>query len=183
MKKSKKKSTVSEPKRGRGNPRRGLKVAGTDEKFHRNYPGEDPKANKYPEPKPDPEKELPEPKDAASKHKFPPPKKHPVFRKTWMDFIDNVTGRDNFKDGHLHSLEILCDLHVEYQELHEFIRKNGRSYQSYGRAGMQWKFYPEVGQLKNVQSQIKDYMKMMGLLLKRDHGTANPNAGGKDEWA
>lgn len=181
MRKTKKKVTTSKP-RVRGKRGEGLRVQGTDQKFQRSYPGEDPKFEEFPEPIPDPEAELPEPKDKASKHKYPPPRKNPTFRRIWMDFIDDVTGRENFKDGHLNSLEILCDLHVEYEQLREFIRKNGRSYKSYGRAGMQWKFYPEVGQLNSVQAQIKEYMKMLGLLLKKDHGTANP-AGEKDEWS
>jgi len=172
MKKPKKKITTSDqPKRPRGNPRRGLKVQGTDEKFTRDYPGQDPKVVKVPEPKKfDPEEVWPEPKDEGTKHKYPPPKRDPTFRKVWMQFIDNISGRDNFKVGHLNTLEILCDLHVEYEELRRFLRKNGRSYQSYGRAGMQWKFFPEVGQLNNVQAQIKEYMKILGLLLTKDKG-------------
>ncbi len=179
MKKPKKKSTTSNGKRG--NQRLGVVVPGLDKKFERAYRSQDPKVNVTPPPRPDPEAESPEPKDEAAKHKFPPPKKHPIFRKVWLDFIDNISTRENFKSGHLNSLEILCDLHVEYEELRAFLRKNGRSYQSFGRAGMIWKFFPEVGQLNAVQAQIKEYMKMMGLLLKKDHGSANP-AGEKGEW-
>lgn len=157
-------------------------MEGTDAKFQRSYPGEDPKHDEFPDPVEDVEKTLPEPTDAAAKHKFPPPKRHPVFRKIWMDFIDNIASRENFKSGHLHPLEILCDLHVEYEDLRAFIRTHGRSYKSFGRAGLVWKFYPEVQQLNSVQAQIKEYMKMLGLLLKKDHSTANPN-GEKDEWA
>lgn len=179
MKKAKPKSTTYKKK---VKPRPdGLRVAGVEETFKREYRGQDPKINKFPTPERIDYESMPEPDDEASKHKFPPPKKHPVFRRVWLDFIDNIAGRENFKNGHLNSLEILCDLHVEYEDLRKFIHKNGRSYQSYGRAGMIWKFYPEVELLNKVQAQIKEYMKMLGLLLKKDHGTGNPK-GEKGEW-
>jgi len=113
-------------------------------------------------------------------HKFPPPKSHPIFIRTWMDFIDNVSSRENFKTGHLNSLEILCDLYVDYDNLKKYIESKGRSYKSNGRNGLTWKFYPEVAQLNTVQSQIKEYMKMLGLVLKKDHGTAS--GGEKSNW-
>jgi len=178
-KKKKDPSIISKTKKGVYGE--GHRMRGTKQKFKRSYPGEDPKAVEYPPEVPDAEDEMPEPKDEAAKHKFPPPKKHPTFRRVWMDFIDNISKRENFKSGHLNSLEILCDLHVEYDELRAFIRKKGRSYQSYGRAGMIWKFYPEVAQLNNVQAQIKEYMKMLGLLLKKDHSTQDEK-GEKGEW-
>jgi hypothetical protein len=188
MSSTKKKNTISRKKRKKETKPRipkgfGVAVPGTSVVMKREYPGQDPKYVELPDPVDDIESTLPEPKDAASKHKYPPPKKHPVFRKIWMDFIDNLTGRENFKNGHLHSLEILCDLHVEYEDLRAYIRKNGRSYKSYGRSGMQWKFYPEVTQLNSVQSQILGYMKTLGLVLKKDHSTSNPGTGEKDEWS
>ncbi len=97
-----------------------------------------------------------------------------------MRFIENVTKRENFNIAHLDSLEILCDLYVEYDELQEFVRVNGRSYMSVGRTGEVWKFYPEVNQLMRVQAQIKEYSKMLGLLLKKDHG--NESGGEASEW-
>lgn len=164
---------------GRG--KKGTIIPETGETFVRSYPGEDPRNEKHNPPVEDPEVVLPEPEDEARGHKYPPPKKNPTFRRIWMEFIDNITKRENFKVGHLNSLEILCDLHVEYEELRAYLRKRGRSYQSFGRQGMAWKFYPEVGQLNNVQAQIREYMKMLGLLLKKDHSTESGDE--KEEWS
>lgn len=167
----------------RGKKGEGLRMSGTDKKFQRSYPGEDPKIEEHADPVEDIETTLPEPNDAGSKHKYPPPKKHPRFRKVWMDFIDNITGRKNFKTGHLNALEILCDLHVEYDDLRAFVRKHGRTYKSYGRQGLAHKFYPEVTQLNNVQTQINNYMKTLGLILNKDDNPGDPNGGEKNEWS
>ena len=79
------------------------------------------------------ENELPE--DEASNHKFPPPRVHPAFRAKWMSFIDNITERDSFKTFHLHLLEVLCDLYVEYDSLSKTIRTEGRTFKSVTRFG------------------------------------------------
>lgn len=176
MKKSKKKNTISRNKGGR--PRTGHKVAGTDEVYHP-VGNEDPLIIKEPKPKADPEN-APAPNDVASKHKFPPPRNNPEFRKMWMQYIDDIAGRENFKVGHLNTLEILCGLLVDYKDLEAFIRVKGRSYQTHGRGGMLFKFYPEVAQLKSVQIQIRDYMKMLGLGLVKD--ASGESGGEKENW-
>lgn len=147
--------------------------------FKKEYPGQETEEILPPE-VPDIEKVLAEPVDEAAKHQFPPPKKHPTFRRIWMSFIDNIMRRENFNIGHLNSLETLCDLYVEAEELQEFIRVKGRSYLSRGRNGEAWKFYPEVAQLKRTQAQLKDYTKMLDLVLKKDHSTES--GGEKEGW-
>lgn len=171
MKNPEKKSTTS--KRRKKRPK-GIRL------FVPKFPGQEPKIDIRPTAKEDIEEVLPEPKDEASKHKYPPPKKNPTFRLKWSRFINNVTKRENFNIAHLDSLEILCDLYVEYEELQAFVRKNGQSYMSVGRSGEVWKHYPEVNQLSRVQAQIKEYTKMLGLLLKKDHG--NESGGEDSEW-
>ncbi len=177
MKKQKpKKSTkTSKPKRGPGRPATGVAI-----RLPREYLGQDPHLDVHPPVKEDSEVTMPAPTDKASKHKYPPPKKNKIFRDKWMQFIDNVTKRENFNIAHLNALEVLCDLFVEYDDLQTFIRKHGRNYKSIGRMGLVWKFYPEVVQLNKTQGQIRDYMKMLGLLLKKDHGTES--GGEAEEW-
>lgn len=169
MPRIKKKSTISKKNRPKG-----VRI------FTRSHPNEDPRIDIRPTARDDIEKTMAVPTDKAAKHKYPPPKKHPIFRTKWMRFIDNVTKRENFNIAHLDSLEVLCDLFVEYDELQAFVRVNGRSYLSVGRSGEVWKFYPEVNQLTRVQAQIKEYSKMLGLLLKKDHG--NESGGEDEEW-
>lgn len=161
----KQKQKISKAKRGR--PATGHKLPGTDQRFHRQYEGQEPRIVEHSTP-PTASVENEMPNDKYANHKYPPPRRHPIFEKTWLEHIDNITARENFKIGHLQSLEILCDLFVEYKELTKFIQENGRSYKSVGRSGTIWRFYPEVGQIKIVQSQIRDYTKMLGLLLKKD---------------
>jgi phage terminase small subunit len=166
----KEKNTSISKKRGRGRPP-GRKVLGTKQKFYPEHPNQDALIIKKPKLKADSEEMMIVPEDEASKHKYPPPKLNPVFRMKWMRFIDNVSSRENFNIAHLDSLEILCDLYVEYADLQKFIRTHGRTYESLGRNGRQIRFYPEVAQLNKVQAQIKEYSKMLGLLLKKDQGT------------
>lgn len=160
---------ISKPKAGRPKgtglgkrlPQIGVRIKGTEH-------GEDPTLVVHQPIKPDSEHLLPEPTDELVGHKYPPSKKNPTFRRVWGQFIDNVSSRENFSEGHLNSLAILCDLFTEYEELSTYLRTHGRSYQSHGRSGLTWKLYPEVGQLKAVQQQINVYMKQLGLVLKKD---------------
>ena len=177
--KIRKKSTTSNGKVGQPKKEYEIEAFGKKETFKRSYHGEDFKKDIYPDPVEDSEAVEPMPDDEAAKHKYPPPKKNKTFRKIWMQFIDSLVSRENFKVGHLNNLEILCDLYVEYEELQKFIRTKGRSYLSVGRSGEVWKFYPEVSHLSKVQLQIKNYTAMLGLVPKKDHGT---EAGGKSEW-
>jgi hypothetical protein len=164
---------------GRGKKATGVKLPGTDKKFIREFSGQEATIIEKDPVIADPEAVVTV-QDEISKHKYPPPRNHPIFRKIWAEFIDNVCSRENFKVGHLNSLEILCDLYVEYDDLRAFLRTNGRSYKSISRAGQIHKLYPEVTQLNIVQSNIKEYMKMLGLLLKKDHSTES--GGEKDNW-
>lgn len=133
----------------------------------------------YPEQTKDVEKKK-SPKDAASKHKYPPPKKDPVFRKKWMRFIDGIVDRDGFKIGHLDSLEILCDLYVEYEQLTTVIRTQGQTYKSVSRLGETIKIRPEVLQLEKCKANLRSYTKQLDLFPKKDH--VDESGGEKDEW-
>lgn len=186
---TKKKKPDNFSKRGPGRPegatdskpRKKKKPTGRTFKLRAEWNGHEPRQEIRPGPKPDIE-DGQAPDDEASKHKYPPPKNEPIFRRKWAAFIDNIVARDNFNPSHLDALEILCDLYVEYEQLHKFIRVNGRSYCSIGRAGETWKLYPEVNELKRVQGSIKEYTKMLGLLLKADKG-GGANENEEKEWA
>ncbi len=162
-------------------PKRKRTATGISIRVPKKFKNHEPRLEFHSPPKEDIEAVLPAPEDEAARHKFPPPKKHPEYRDTWMKYIDSVARRENFHTGHLEALKILCDLHVEYFELGEWIRKNGRSYCSVGRQGEVWKLYPEVGLYSKVNAQIKEYMKLLGLSPKRDHGTESGGEGGKWE--
>lgn len=111
----------------------------------------------------------------------PPPKSNRTFVKKWRSLIDTIAGRDNFKDAHLHQLEILCDLFVEYEDLSTFLRKNGYTYEAFGRQGKAIKPFPEVLQLNRVKTEIRNYSKMLGLIISKDKDTGG-GASKDGEW-
>ena len=115
----------------------------------------------------------------AKKYKSPNP--HPTFTKVWNMWVDEIVKRDNFKPGHLHQLEIFCDLHVEYEQLKASLELTGMSYESDGRNGPQVKLYPEVQQKNRVMTEIRNYAKMLGLVLVKDTDFSNDNQQ-EDSW-
>lgn len=129
------------------------------------------------------EEELPAPKDEFKDLKYPPPKKNPVFRKTWGSFIENVTTRENFKPGHLHALEILCDLYVELDNLNKFLRTNGMSYRVITVAGENRRNYPELAQRDKVRGQIQQYSRHLDLFPKKDKSSRGMDDDEDSEWS
>ncbi len=199
----KKKITISEPKRA--NPSRPLRPDGRAKKTaladhdinkvrkpRPQYVGEDPHVVIIPDAVPDPEETaLSEEKEefdlsewkGDGPHPFklyPPPKNSKVFRRKWREFIENVCDRENFRKGHLSQLEILCDLYVEYEALTKFVRTRGYTYVAIGRQGKVTKTFPEVLQLNKVLIEIRNYSKILGLVLKKDDSTGN--SGESEEW-
>lgn len=165
------------PKKDYHKPKEVELVDGTKvvEQYHNQYMVK----NVFPKEKPDIEKTK-APKDKASKHKYPPPKKHPVFRSKWMVFIDSVTSRSNFKQAHLEALEVLCDLYAEYADLQAYIRVNGRTYKTVSRFGESRKLHPEVGQLEKVKGNINRFTRQLDLFPKKDHSTESGGEG--EDW-
>lgn len=113
--------------------------------------------------------------------KYPSPSSDPEFKKYWNSYIDAVTSRDNFKEGHLFQLEMLCKMHQEYKKLEEVLEVTGHTYMSEsGRYGQVIKKYPEVDQMNKVRDQIAAYIKMLGLTLAKDTAPSDKPEDG--EW-
>lgn len=113
--------------------------------------------------------------------KYPPPKADPVFVAKWEIFLPNLAARENFNPSYLSQLEVLCDLYSEYDTTLAFIRKKGQTYKSNGRNGTQFKLRPEVMQVSRLQSEIRNYSKFLGLVIKKDQGyVEEPTA--EDNW-
>lgn len=177
MPKSKKDAIKSRVKKKKGRPKQAANTASV--KVPLKYLGQDPMVEFHRPPRRGVQSAVP-PDDEAARHQYPPPSNNPLFREKWMLFINNVTSRDNFHVGHLETLKVFCELLVEYAEIKEFLEENGRSYCSIGRSGEVWRLYPEVQHLKKVESSIKDYSKLMDLVLKKDHGSESGGEG--DKW-
>lgn len=108
--------------------------------------------------------------------KYPPPSSsNGIFVSMWNDFIVDVVERENFKIGHLHQLQLLCDLYVEAEKLQSIIDRKGYTYESDGRGGFQIKPRPEVQLLNRSRAEIRSYSKMLGLLLYKDKEFTDPD--------
>lgn len=165
---AKKKSSTSRWKKEYNKPKLVTLSDGTpaQERYHNDY-GMSKKVFKKVDKDPE---EGPAPKDAASKAKYPPPKKNKIFREAWMKFIGSVTSRSNFKEAHLKTLGILCDLYVEYEDLEKILRLEGRIYSNVTRFGEGKALHPAVGQLDRVRSSISTYTRLLDLFPKKDSG-------------
>lgn len=118
----------------------------------------------------------------AKKKSYRPPRNGVTFVKMWNLLIGMVTERANFKESHLYQLEILCDLYQEYQNLRDTIEEFGFSYTSNGgRNGDQVKPVPEVAQMNRVRAEIREYSKMLGIVLTKDSSNTGATEA-KDEW-
>jgi hypothetical protein len=110
----------------------------------------------------------------------PPPGKTNHFMYYWNTLVPEIAERDNFKTGHLLQLAVLCDLYVQKDTLDNVINTEGYSYISAGTHGASVeRVRPEVRLLNAVVDDIKDYTKMLGLLLYKDTST-KPEEGEQD---
>ena len=109
------------------------------------------------------------------------PKNHPEFIKMWRLLYLPVVNRENFKEHHLSQLMILCDLYVELEKLNDLIELLGYTYDAVGGrgAGEIIRIRPEVNQINRCRSEIRNYSKLLGLLLVE---TENGNTKEEEEW-
>jgi hypothetical protein len=149
----------------RHKPRKQTLSDGTE--FTEDYYNQRPAKRAYKEAGEDYEEGAP-PKDEASKLKYPPPSNHPLFRKIWVDFIGSIENRVDFKIAHLHTLRVLCDLYVEYEEFSKVLRTEGRTYDQINKFGKIIQLRPEVAQLERVKQSIQNYTKMLDLAPKKE---------------
>lgn len=112
--------------------------------------------------------------------KYPPPIKSKEFTSYWSMLLDEVVERPNFKEGHLLQLQTLCELYVEKNYLKNLIMAEGRTYRVNTRDGDQHKPRPELIMLNNVIDDIREYTKMLGLLLYKDTKVKEEEK--EDEW-
>lgn len=110
--------------------------------------------------------------------KFYPAKKNMSYSwcKNWRIYCYELVKRDNFKRGHLRTLEILCDLLEEYETLSKFVKENGYSFES--KFGL--KAYPEVELRNKCLSNIISYCKLLDIKLAKDKANGIEKA--KNEW-
>lgn len=115
-------------------------------------------------------------------NKFPPPPgKSNHFIYYWNILVPEVADRPNFKPGYLLQLAVLCDLYVQKDNLDHIIEEQGYSYISEGTHGASVeRIRPEVTLRSSVIDDIKDYTKILGLILYKD--TKTKAVEGEAEW-
>ena len=120
--------------------------------------------------------------DDYDKHAYPPPSKHPEFRKFWMEIIDNLISRDNFQPAHLRLLEVYCRLCVELRRLDDFIMQNGHTFRIITVTGEIRKTYPEVAERHRIISAVERYAKLLDLKPAKDKTKGAGYTEEADEW-
>lgn len=118
------------------------------------------------------------PQSAPSK-KYLSPVKSKEFKVYWNKLVESITERGNFREGHLKNMEILCTLYVEYDKLTDVISRLGYTYEAHGRYGTQIKTRPEVQERIKILAEIRQYSRLMGVVLGKDEGPADA---GDKEW-
>lgn len=119
--------------------------------------------------------------DDFDKLTYPPPSKHPEFRKFWAAAHDNLVGRSNFNEAHLGVLETYCRLLVQLRKLDRFVEENGYTYRTTSVAGEYRKTHPEVSHRIEVVAKVAKFATLLDLLPKKDKSLGNPSGGGKEE--
>lgn len=122
-------------------------------------------------------------KDDFDTLEYPPPSKHPLFRKFWAESIDNLVRRKNFEPAHLGLLETLCRLRVELRALDDFVAENGHTFRVVTLLGEHRRTYPEINERNKVLTQIATFSKLLDLIPKKDNSVGKVKKEQEDEWA
>lgn len=120
--------------------------------------------------------------DNFDSHDFPPPSNHPEFRKFWVETIDNMVNRENFKPAHLGLLEIYCRLRVELRRLDDFVMTNGHTYRIVTITGEVRKTYPEVLERHKILNSLHKYAQLLDLKPSKDKSKSTIVPDEDEDW-
>ena len=102
------------------------------------------------------------------------------FKYYWELMIDDVKSRSNFSQSHLLQFKLMCDAYCQYDMLKEKVEEEGVMLVKISEKGETFVTNPHVTQLNRVINQIKDYSKMLGLILIKDE--TKPSDNETDDW-
>ena len=113
------------------------------------------------------------------------PTKNEEFERYWNLFEPDVIARENFKNGHLEQLKILCKLYQEFYDLTAIIDEKGAVYETdpegESRYGNQIKVHPACTLRDKTLMEIRQYSKLLGLVLEKDQ-EKNGKPKEENEW-
>lgn len=110
-----------------------------------------------------------------------PRKDDDLFNFYWDLLIVEVKKRPNFSHSHVMQLKVLCDAYKQYDLLLDKVNEEGHVITRMTSQGESIITNPHVGQLNKVISQIKDYSKMLGLILVKDESPVTSEES-EDDW-
>lgn len=103
------------------------------------------------------------------------------FKSYWNSLYPDIMYRENLKPSHLLQLKILCNLYIQEEALMKNIVACGLTFRSEGRNGYQEKLRPESQLLERTRTMIREYSKVLGLVLVKDNVSTNSSAS-DNEW-
>ena len=113
--------------------------------------------------------------------KFKAPNDDAEFVRYWDLFVVDVVARENFKQGHLEQLAILCSLYMEFYQVSELIDEKGAVYENDSpRYGSTIKVNPATTIRDKILMEIRQYSKLLGLILEKDSDKGVKEV--KSEW-
>ena len=110
------------------------------------------------------------------------PKDGKIFKKYWNKIVKDLSSRDNFNEGHLYQLEVLCDMYAEYELLRDILDVTGHVYETKSKnGGLYIMPRPEVALMARVRAEIRSYSRLLGLMPTKDKNVTLADSE-KDSW-
>ena len=101
----------------------------------------------------------------------------------WNLLSKEIESRENLSSSHLLQLKVLCDAHVQYDDLLEQVREEGFSIAKITKSAETIVANPLLVQLNRTVGHIRDYSKMLGLVIvKTEIPTEEPESDEEDVW-
>lgn len=110
-----------------------------------------------------------------------PKPKNQEFSHYWNLMVEDVKVRRNVSPSHLLQLAVLCDAYCQYDQLLEIVKEEGYTILKVTERGESVSANPNAAALSRVIAQIKDYSKILGLLLVKDEGIGSTEQD-EDDW-
>jgi len=105
-----------------------------------------------------------------------------LFTFYWDLMVDDITSRKNVSSSHLLQFKVLCDAYCQYDDLQDKVKEEGYVLTRFTDKGETISTNPHLNQLNRAISQIKEYSKMLGLILVKDDSAPSDDENDEDDW-
>lgn len=90
-------------------------------------------------------------------------RKRPAARAAWKTITERMAQLELLDKVDSYSIALTCCQWADYVELRNFVAKEGRTYTTTGRHGLQHKTRPEVGQMNDLERRLRSSFGEHGL--------------------